>query len=77
MVDDADVAMQRWGRSRFVRIPSRRSGRTPRPAVTAGAVIVVDVVYEEQAGAHGDGQKHGCSMALGDMTKKILVSKTW
>lgn len=29
--------------------------------------VAVVVVYEEQAGAHGDGQKHGCSVALGDM----------
>lgn len=42
-----------------------RRSRTSSPAISVA--VVVYVVYEEQAGAHGDGQKHGCSMALGDM----------
>lgn len=67
VVNNADVALQRWRRRwwGFARFLGGRRRRTSRPAI---AVVAVVVVYEEQAGAHGNGQKHGCSMALQDMT---------
>lgn len=80
MVDNADVALQGWGRRsrRLARFRGGRGRRTSSPAVAA--VGGVDVVYEEQAGAHGDGQEHSCSMALGGggkahKTKPFPVSK--
>lgn len=65
MVNNADVALQRWRRFAWFLGGCRR--RPSSLVVIVGAAAVVDVVYEEQAGAHGDGQKHGCSMTLRDM----------
>lgn len=51
-------------------------GRSRTSSPTIVVVVVVDIVYEEQAGAHGDGQKHGCSMALGGHEiKQFPISK--
>lgn len=73
MVNNADVSLERWRGRRFVRFLGGRS-RTSSPTIVV--VVVVDIVYEEQAGAHGDGQKHGCSMALGGHEiKQFPISK--